>query len=50
MDFNRGPEQAQQIILVKPACTTVANGTGMKCTCDYDCANYWLRASGFRTG
>lgn len=27
-------------------CTTALNGTGARCTCDYDCLNYWMRARG----
>ena len=30
------------------ACETAPNGTGEQCLCSYDCANYWLRAHGFR--
>jgi hypothetical protein len=31
-----------------PPCTTAENGTGARCTCDFDCANYWLRARGYK--
>lgn len=44
-----GPEEAREIIRSKPACETEQNGTGVRCTCFFDCANYWLRASGFRS-
>lgn len=50
-DFRiEGPEEAQQIIRERPACASAPNGTGSRCTCDFDCANYWLRARGYRTG
>lgn len=34
----------EQILADKPACVTVKNGTGMPCTCDFACANYFIRA------
>lgn len=37
---------AGRIVLANPACVTCANGTGVKCTCDFACANYMLRAAG----
>jgi hypothetical protein len=40
--------EAQQIINERRACVTAKNGTGSRCTCNYDCANYWLRAYGFK--
>jgi len=42
-----GPDQARQIIADRPACQTAPNGTAARCTCAYDCANYWLRAAGY---
>ena len=43
-----GPEEARQIALAHRACETAPNGTGARCLCSYDCANYWLRACGYR--
>lgn len=43
-----GPEEAAQIIRDKRPCETAPNGTGSRCTCSFDCANYWLRANGFK--
>ena len=40
--------EAQKIIRETAVCVTAPNGTGSRCTCDYDCANYWLRARGFK--
>jgi len=38
----------EQIIATERACETAPNGTGQRCTCSFDCANYWLRAFGHR--
>lgn len=35
----------REIIAAWPACKTAPNGTGARCTCSFDCANYWLRAA-----
>ena len=43
-----GPEEARQIAMEKRPCETAPNGTGSRCLCDFDCANYWLRAKGFK--
>lgn len=43
-----GPAEAQSIIREHKACETAPNGTGSRCTCDFDCANYWLRARGYK--
>lgn len=43
-----GPAEAQAIIREHKACETAPNGTGSRCLCDFDCANYWLRAKGFK--
>lgn len=43
-----GPAEAQQIVRDNRACETAPNGTGARCTCAFDCANYWLRAKGYR--
>lgn len=43
-----GPEEARQIVRDTPACETAPNGTGSQCTCNFDCANYWLRSRGFK--
>jgi hypothetical protein len=43
-----GPAEAQQIVREQRACETAPNGTGARCTCSFDCANYWLRAKGFK--
>ena len=45
-----GPPEAQQIVRDHRPCETRPNGTGMRCTCAFDCANYWLRAKGFKAG
>lgn len=42
-----GPPEAQQIARERRACETAPNGTGSRCLCDFDCANYWLRAKGY---
>lgn len=42
-----GPGEAREIIAGHPACQTAPNGTAARCTCAYDCANYWLRAAGY---
>lgn len=48
-DFlNEGPEEAQRIVREHRACETAPNSTGARCTCDFDCANYCLRAAGFK--
>jgi hypothetical protein len=43
-----GPAEAQQIARGKRPCETAPNGTGARCLCGFDCANYWLRAKGYR--
>lgn len=43
-----GPEEARQIALGHRACETAPNGTGSRCSCSFDCANYWLRAKGYK--
>lgn len=43
-----GPPEAQQLVRDHPACETAPNGTGSRCSCTSDCANYWLRAHGFK--
>lgn len=43
-----GPDAARKIIEDYPACETAPNGTGVRCACDFDCANYWLRAHGYK--
>jgi len=43
-----GPEEARQIAFGHRACETAPNGTGSRCSCSFDCANYWLRARGFK--
>jgi len=45
-----GPEEARQIALGHRACETAPNGTGGRCLCSFDCANYWLRANGYGAG
>lgn len=45
-----GPEEARQIALGHRACETAPNGTGSRCLCNFDCANYWLRAEGYKGG
>jgi hypothetical protein len=40
----------EEIIENKEPCTTAPNGTAAKCTCPFDCANYWLRAFGYKEG
>ena len=37
-----------EIVEHKDPCQTAPNGTGARCACSYDCANYWLRAFGYR--
>lgn len=44
---DRKADEARRVIAEKPACQTAPNGTGARCTCDFDCANYWLRPRGF---
>lgn len=39
---------AQDIIDNIAPCATAPNGTGSRCACDYACANYLLRAHGFK--
>jgi len=41
-------QERQDIIRAHPACITELNGTGARCTCDFDCANYWLQARGYK--
>lgn len=43
-------EELRVIAREHPACATAPNATGQQCTCDYDCANYWLRANGYYDG
>jgi len=43
-----GPAEAQQIVREYRTCETAPNGTGARCTCSFDCVNYWLRAKGFK--
>lgn len=43
-----GPDEARQIVREHRACETAPNGTGMRCICNFDCANFWLRAKGFK--
>jgi hypothetical protein len=43
-----GPDDARRIIRENPGCSTMPNATGVQCTCDYACANYCLRAAGFK--
>lgn len=44
-----GPDRTpQQITDEQEACTTTPNGTGIRCTCRDLCANWWLRAAGFK--
>lgn len=40
-------QERQAIIAAHAACETAENGTGARCTCSFDCANYWLRAKGY---
>lgn len=40
-------QERQAIIAVHAPCETAENGTGARCTCAYDCTNYWLRARGY---
>ena len=40
--------EIQRIIDAHPACKTAENGTGARCTCVESCANYWLRAKGYK--
>ena len=41
-------QERQAVIAERPPCETAENGTGARCTCAYDCANYWLRAKGYK--
>lgn len=43
-----GPEEARRIALGHRMCETAPNGTGTRCLCGFDCANYWLRANGYK--
>lgn len=43
-----GPDEARQIVRDHPQCQTAPQGTGARCTCNFDCGNYWLRAKGFK--
>jgi hypothetical protein len=43
-----GPEEARQIAMEKRPCETAPNGTGSRCACHFDCANYWLRSRGYK--
>jgi hypothetical protein len=43
-----GPQEARQIIATTPACGTAPNGSGSRCTCPFSCANYALRAKGYK--
>jgi hypothetical protein len=43
-----GPDEARKIIRDNPACATAPNGTGTRCSCDFNCANYLLRFRGFK--
>lgn len=43
-----GPDAARQLVSEHLACETAPNGTGTRCSCSFDCANYWLRAHGFK--
>jgi hypothetical protein len=40
--------ERQEIISAHAPCETAANGTGARCTCSFGCANYWLRARGYK--
>jgi hypothetical protein len=42
-----GEQARQEIISAHSPCETAENGTGARCTCAFDCANYWLRAKGY---
>ena len=35
----------REIIAAHAPCRTAPNGTGAQCSCDFACANYWLRAA-----
>lgn len=43
-----GPDEAREIIRTSKECETKPNGTGLRCTCRFPCANYFLRARGFK--
>ena len=43
-----GPPEARTIASLHAPCVTAPNGTGSRCACNFDCANYWLRAKGFK--
>lgn len=45
-----GPPEARQIVRLYPPCATARNGTGVRCSCVFGCANYHLRAHGFKGG
>ena len=40
--------ERREIAAAHPPCETAENGTGARCTCSFDCANYWLRAKGHK--
>jgi len=40
-------QERQAFIAAHRPCETAENGTGARCTCPFDCANYWLRARGY---
>jgi hypothetical protein len=44
-----GPEEARSIAIGHRPCETALNGTGAKCSCNFDCANYWLRSRGYKS-
>ena len=39
----------QEIVDQEPVCRTMPNGTGVRCLCASACANYWLRADGYKS-
>lgn len=41
-------KERAKIVSEHRACETAPNGTGARCTCAFDCANYWLRARGYK--
>jgi hypothetical protein len=45
---NRADRKRQEITDAHKPCETAENGTGARCTCAFDCANYWLRARGYK--
>lgn len=49
-EVERGQERRarQEITAAHAPCSTAENGTGARCTCSFDCANYWLRARGHK--